>query len=147
MQKGLVLFIHGLQGSPAETWQKFPDLVRQDAELGLKYDVDHFTYSTGIVGRSPALGTVAQSLKTKIEHDHASYGNIAIVAHSQGGLIARQYIADQINAGHRLPVRRLLTFGTPNQGSILASVMQHLPGTSRQVHALAFDADFLMGLA
>jgi ubiquinone/menaquinone biosynthesis C-methylase UbiE len=147
MHKSLVLFIHGLKGAAAGTWEKFPDLVRQDAELGRKYDVAHFDYSTGIVGRCPALAIIAQSLKTEVEHRYADYGDIAIIAHSQGGLVARQYIADRINAGQRIPVRRLLTFGTPNQGSILANVMQHLPGTSRQVEALAFDSDFLLALA
>ena len=47
--KGLVLFIHGLGGSAGRTWGDFPELLRQDAELGQAFDVATFEYETGMV--------------------------------------------------------------------------------------------------
>lgn len=147
MQKCLVLFVHGIGGSAADTWQRFPAMVQQDAELAGKYEVGLFEYTTGLFGPSPAFAVVAESLKTEIETRYAAFGDVAIIAHSQGGLIARQYIADRINAGDRLPVRRLLTFATPHLGSLLATLGKWVPGASKQAKALAQDSDFIMGLA
>jgi triacylglycerol esterase/lipase EstA (alpha/beta hydrolase family) len=122
-------------------------MVREDAELKAKYEVGLFEYTTGVFGSGPAFAVVAESVKTEIESRYAAFGDIAIIAHSQGGLIARQYIADRINAGERLPVRRLLTFATPHLGSLLATLGKWLPGTSKQTKAVAQDSDFIIGLA
>jgi pimeloyl-ACP methyl ester carboxylesterase len=147
VQKRLVLFVHGIGGSAADTWQEFPALLQQDAELSAKYEVGLFEYTTGVFRPGPAFTVVAESLKTEIESRYAAFGDITIIAYSQGGLIARQYIADRINAGERLPVRRLLTFATPHLGSLLATLGKWVPGTSEKIKALAQDSDFIMGLA
>jgi hypothetical protein len=147
MSKRLALFIHGLRGATEPTWQLFPGMIKADADLAGKYDVAGFDYSTGLFGSYPALSTVAQSLKTEIETRYATYSEIAIIAHSQGGLIARQYIANAINSGERLTVRRLLTFATPHLGSIVASLGKWVPGVSQQAKALALDSDFILSLS
>ena len=147
MSKRLVLFIHGIRGTSKTTWQLFPGMIKEDCDLAAKYDVETFDYSTGLFGSYPSLPIVARSLKTEIETRYGSYSDIAVIAHSQGGLIARQYIADAINSGQRLPVRRLLTFATPHLGSILASFGKWVPGVSQQAKALALDSDFIILLA
>lgn len=94
--KCLLLFIHGLGGKGDEsTWAKFPDLVRADPELAARYDVAHFDYRTAkfdllFATRAPKAINVARLLKTEIDTRHADYTQIAIIAHSLGGLIARR---------------------------------------------------------
>jgi triacylglycerol esterase/lipase EstA (alpha/beta hydrolase family) len=87
--KGLVLFVHGLGGSPQKTWGAFAKLIGDDPDLSARYDVEGFGYNTSIFGPTPSLQTCADALKTEIDTRYASYESIAIIAHSQGGLIAR----------------------------------------------------------
>ena len=87
-------------------------------------------------GSAPSLQSCADALKTEIETRYKGYSSIAIVAHSQGGLIARWHIAERINSGRPLLVDRLLTFASPHHGAGGASVLRWIPGASRQTKAL-----------
>jgi Palmitoyl protein thioesterase len=146
--KKLVLFIHGLGGTADGTWQKFPELIRGDAELAKRYDVRTFKYRSGFLGPKPSLAKCAVSLKTEIESRYLSsdYSDIALIAHSQGGLVARRYIADWLISGQPLRVSRLLTFATPHQGSGYASLLKQMPFTSQQVEELDPNSGFLQAL-
>jgi hypothetical protein len=144
--KRLVLFIHGLGGSAEGTWQKFPQLTREDSELSALYDVRTFEYSTGILGSKPSLATCASILKTEIENRYPDYNDIALIVHSQGGLLARYYIAERLNSGQPLRVSRLLTFATPHHGSGLATVLKKAPFTSQQSEDLDPNSLFLQAL-
>jgi pimeloyl-ACP methyl ester carboxylesterase len=75
------------------------------------------------------------------------YSDIALIAHSQGGLVARQYIAERLNSGQPLRVSRLLTFGTPHQGSGLATWLSRIPLASQQTEDLDPNSEFLQALA
>jgi triacylglycerol esterase/lipase EstA (alpha/beta hydrolase family) len=94
----LILFIHGLGGTADGTWKKFPQLLREDASLADHYDVATFEYPTGAFGSKPSLPICAASLKTEIENRYPAYSDIALIAHSQGGLVARSYIAERLNS-------------------------------------------------
>ena len=144
--KSLVLFIHGLGGSAKDTWLEFPKLVEQDAELAALYDARMFDYRAAMFGAAPSLQTCAEALGTEIENRYSGYSSIALVAHSQGGLIARWYIADQINSGRALRIDRLLTFATPHQGAGGASMLSWIPGVSRQTKALGPNSEFMQAL-
>jgi pimeloyl-ACP methyl ester carboxylesterase len=144
--KSLILFVHGLGGSADGTWIKFPQLIEQDPELAARYDVRTFGYSTAMFGATPPFQTCADALKTEIETRYSAYSSIAIVAHSQGGLIARWHIADQINSQRPLRIDRLLTFATPHQGAGGASVLRWIPGASRQTKALDPNSEFRQAL-
>jgi triacylglycerol esterase/lipase EstA (alpha/beta hydrolase family) len=113
----LVLFIHGLGGDADSTWERFPELIRADGELSKLYDVATAGYDTGIFRSQPSLAACAGILKTEIDNRYPEYADIALIGHSQGGLIARAYIAEQLNSGQKLRVSRLLTFATPHHGS------------------------------
>jgi hypothetical protein len=143
--KKLVLFIHGLGGAADSTWKEFPELVRSDPDLA-GYDVESLEYSTGVVGRKPSLAECATILKTEIENRYPSHSEIAIIAHSQGGLIARYYIAERLNSGQPLRVDRLLTFATPHQGSGWANLMKRVPFASQQSADLDPNSQFLLAL-
>ena len=137
-KKKLVLLIHGLGGSAEGTWRAFPKLIESDAELSARYDVCSFHYRTSIAGPTPSLQTCANALKTEIESRYEGYPSIAIIAHSQGGLIARWHIAERINSGRPLRIDRLLTFATPHHGAG--------GGISRQTKALDPDSEFMQAL-
>ena len=146
MAKSLALFIHGLGGSAKATWLDFPKLIEEDAELSARYDASTFEYSTAMFGAAPSLQTCAEALGTEIETRYSGYSSIALVAHSQGGLIARWHIAHQINSGRVLRIDRLLTFATPHQGAVGASVLSWIPGVSRQTKALGPNSEFMQAL-
>lgn len=145
--KKLVLFIHGLGGDADATWGKFPELMRTDTKLMELYDVKTLEYSTGAFGSKPSLVNCAAILKTEIDNRYLAYSDIALIAHSQGGLVARYYIADRLNGGQPLRVNRLLTFATPHQGSGLASLLKQVPFASKQVDDLDPNSEFLQTLA
>ena len=144
--KKLVLFIHGIGGDADSTWGKFPELIREDGELSKLYDVGKTAYDTGFVGSQPSLAACATSLKTEIDNRYKDYSDIALIAHSQGGLIARAYIAERLNSGQKLGVSRLLTFATPHHGSGHATILQRVFGSSQQVKDLDPNSDFLRAL-
>jgi hypothetical protein len=142
----LVLFIHGLGGDAEGTWQKFPGLMRADSEISKLYDVKTCNYSTGFFGSKPSLATCAGILKTEIDSRYSDYSDIALITHSQGGLLARSYIAERLNSGQRLQVSRLLTFATPHYGSGFATALRRLPFTSQQTTDLDPNSQFLQSL-
>jgi hypothetical protein len=147
--KKLVLFIHGLGGTADGTWLKFPELLRQDAELSEHYDVAAIDYRSGAFRSKPGLPTCAAVLKTEIENRFpaSAYSDISLIAHSQGGLVARSYIAERINSSQPLRVSRLLTFATPHQGSGFATLLKWTPFASQQTKDLDPNSEFMRDLA
>ncbi len=176
--KCLLLFVHGLGGRGDDgTWGSFPALVQADPTLAARYDVGHFTYRTGkfalpLSKPIPKAREVARILKTEIETKHAQYTEIGIIAHSLGGLIARRYIADILEAAGPnrdavdLKVKQLITFATPHIGAELANLakfvvkgaaavagaLMPVPGAdklialSEQARDLAMDSGFQLAL-
>ncbi|MCI0600171.1 MAG: hypothetical protein L0Y60_11755, partial [Beijerinckiaceae bacterium] len=145
--KKLVLFIHGLGGDADGTWQEFPDLMRADTELAELYDVETVEYDTGIFGSQPSLAACAGILKTEIGNRYPQYSDIALIAHSQGGLIARWYIAERLNSSQPPRVSRLLTFATPHHGSGHATLLKRVLFSSQQVKDLDPNSEFLRALS
>jgi Palmitoyl protein thioesterase len=145
--KKLVLFIHGLGGSAKGTWKSFPALIGSDPALADQYDVAAFEYSTGGLGSKPSLAKIAAILKTELDNRYPTYPDIALIAHSQGGLVARYYIAERLNSEQPLRVSRLLTFATPHQGSGFATWLRRVPFASQQGEDLDPNSEFLQTLA
>lgn len=150
MKKSLLLFIHGLDGSSTQSWGKFPDLIRADDELRARFDVALDDYPTRKFGRLfervGGLDLAAEGLKSRIENIHGSYDDIAIIAHSQGGLIALRYILDRLLATEPLPITRIVTFATPYHGATSVGVGSFLGGISEQAEDLAPESNFLFRL-
>jgi len=152
----LVLFIHGIGGAPDKsTWASFPQLLADDPDLSENYDIALFGYDTSVMNiiRTPSVSGVAEFLHAKINTDYSDYTEIVIIAHSQGGLIARRYIADRLkNDDPTLKVRRVLYFATPHSGALAASIITStidiakavtgwpIPGASRQARDLAIGS-------
>ncbi len=119
----LVLFIHGILGSEATSFGRFPDLLRNDPDISAQYDVAAFNYRTALTAPGGAhLSEVARELKTVIDHRLSDYSEIVILAHSMGGLVTRRYIADVLMAHQPLRVSRVIYFATPHMGALAAKL-------------------------
>ena len=73
MSNHLVLFVHGLGGDAKETWEKFPELIRGDAELQ-RFDVGFFSYPTSLFRlpfsrKAPRIQSLAKGLRTQIDYE------------------------------------------------------------------------------
>lgn len=168
----VVLFIHGLGGSH-NTWRDFSthlkDAWNEKDSFTLEYD-EYYAKSTTFFFRrfinpikiikGSDLYVLSKHLNTVIEQNCDSYENVIIIAHSMGGLIARQYIIDKIKRDKELgKLKGLITYATPHHGSILANyflfiVKNPLPRflnplillASKQIYSLAKSSPFLENL-
>jgi pimeloyl-ACP methyl ester carboxylesterase len=154
MKERLIMFVHGLGGAGETTWRAdlgsgFPELIRRDVALSDEADVDFFEYPTSLfrlpfVGRAPRVLDLAEGLRTQIELKYPNHRSIALVCHSLGGLVARQYLVEEgQRAGSALRVDKLLLFAVPNHGSALAGVARHLSWQHNQLNQLCRDSEFL----
>ncbi|TWP50044.1 alpha/beta hydrolase [Lentzea tibetensis] len=119
------IFIHGLFSSPA-TWSAVDSLLEQDPDLrGLA--VLHFSYQSPVmrlnpVRRIPNFNDIADSLAVFFEVETTQYDSIALISHSQGGLVAQRFLARMLadSRGYELAkIRRIVMFACPNSGSEL----------------------------
>ncbi|MGC2238934.1 MAG: hypothetical protein WA584_22455 [Pyrinomonadaceae bacterium] len=136
-----VVLVHGLWSSwkQFETWQNilttshsydwkaFP--VGEKPEKGLLNTGGAFMSSTV----SNTVSENAAQLKTYIRYaqEDRNAWHIDVVAHSTGGLIARNYISQLMPSDSpdgRPQIEHLVMLGTPNQGSPCADVMYLVSG-------------------
>src|SRR5690606_28019436 len=128
-----VLFIHGLYGSPRDFRYLIDHLDRTRFEPWLYY------YASG----EDLSGTV-EHLSQEIDALCAHYGvrSLMIVAHSMGGLIARDFVLRR--ADSRIAVPLLITLSTPWSGHRAAAIGSRFwPGAVRSWHDLATHSAYL----
>ena len=115
-----VLFIHGTEGTP-QNWIYL--YMRLDQEL---YQPLFFYYPSGM-----RLSLAAAILNEELNELGREYGlkNIAVVAHSVGGLIARSFI-NRYASDNENYVRLFITFATPWGGFEMADASQRHPHKS-----------------
>ena len=140
----LVIFIHGLCGDAKTTWTNptthfvFPgELARDFAKENQPAYVVAFDYVSRLQG-GPSILSIADHLEFEIGEllKKHPYRRLRIVAHSMGGLVAREYILRrQLLAHPQLKVTNVVLLATPNNGSELAE-LGRLISESRQVEEL-----------
>ncbi|MER8373701.1 hypothetical protein [Mesorhizobium sp. M1406] len=147
--RDLILFVHGLFGSPKTTWGPLFELVKRDQNLD-NWDIDAFefpsTYFPSFLRRTANITELAAGLRTTIQTSHADRSRIKIVAHSLGGIVVRKYIVDQVKAGNELPAIEALLLASPSGGSDMAGIGQLLSPHNRHLKQLSPDADALASL-
>src|ERR1035437_4216164 len=99
LTNALVIFIHGFTGGPWKTWDSFPRLLQlQNNRTANSYDVYLFEYESKWLFQPSIIHAVSE-LRAFIESVAPTYDTIAVVAHSQGGIIAKLCVIDEFLAG------------------------------------------------
>ncbi|MBQ0901301.1 hypothetical protein [Micromonospora sp. U21] len=126
-----VVFVHGFLSS-TEVWSQFCDLVWHDEELA-DVELRTFGYATALFSANPlrqvpALDDVADSLRTFLAHDLTHCSRLALVSHSQGGLVVQRALARML-AEERDELSRIglvLMYACPHAGSDLGLTPRRL---------------------
>ena len=122
-----VILLHGIFGG-ADSWQSgdydFRTRLSEAAEWGVNVlePISLVPNDLGWLGTAGSVNAQTDRLADYLSDlDAEGMRSVHIVAHSMGGLVARQYIRN--NAGK---VKTLVMLGTPNHGSELATEFKHL---------------------
>jgi hypothetical protein len=109
-----VLLLHGFLQT-RNVWEVMEDRLRYDGFGVFSFDLGGLFWRFN----SRSLGLLAERIGVKIERVCERYGldRFHVVAHSQGGLLAREYV--QQHGGDRR-LKSLITLGTPHHGTPLA---------------------------
>jgi len=119
-----LVLVHGFWSSPA-TWDRLADRIEREPSLG-EIRVHRFGYSSPKLrfpwqpSRIPDYNDIAQTLPAFFDAHVADTGSVAIVTHSQGGLILQRFLAWMLSEGrgHDLArIRLIVMLSCPNEGS------------------------------
>ncbi|MEH6374509.1 hypothetical protein V7793_09250 [Streptomyces sp. KLMMK] len=123
MKDVAAVFVHGLF-STSDTWKCIDNLIGSDPELSaltlLKFDYASPKYIFNPLRRVPDFDVLADSLQTFLEVEAKNYSKLAIISHSQGGLIVQRFLARMVSnaRGEDLArIKRVIMFACPNSGS------------------------------
>ncbi len=149
-KKVTVIFVHGLSGSASNTWGKMGSCLREDEDLK-QFKIDYYTYPTRLLRLPftpplPGLRDLSDGLRTFLEENCSDQSPIYMVAHSLGGLIARDMVVSAIRSGAQLNVKKLALIAVPNSGASLANVGSKISFRHRQLKALCKDSQALSDL-
>ena len=128
-----VVFIHGLVGSTT-TWNRFVYFLTRHWVSNDSFGLEYYQYSVeltlplfldailkAVVG-GPSIDDLAKGLKTVIDEECKEYENVILIAHSMGGLIARQYLVDVMKLDKKVgKTKALITYASPHRGSAFAT--------------------------
>jgi len=135
--------IHGFWSSSA-TWERLDAIWHEDDHLrGLR--IHPFEYPSPKRPRLPLSTTrvpdyddVAQTMATEYTVRLADASDIAIVTHSQGGLILQRFLWWMLHQGRGRElarIRTIVTLACPNGGSEYLRSLRHALGLSRHPQA------------
>ncbi|HTE41025.1 MAG TPA: alpha/beta fold hydrolase [Steroidobacteraceae bacterium] len=145
--KDLILFVHGLSGSTAGTWQSMLKVLSSAPNLS-DYSFDCYAYPTQLLRwafgpRMPGIQEISQGLRTFIATQHADKSRIFLVGHSLGGLVARQLVLDEIKDATTSRISGIVLYATPNNGAALANIGKLGSWGHRHLHQISKESDLL----
>lgn len=119
-QQKALIFIHGFCGSPHQTFGMFPAFLAGNPAL-YDWDIYCFGYATGLApdvsgiwSSDPDITALAVSFSTAVSVGaFARYAELAVVAHSMGGLVCQRALLD---GGFDQRVTGVFLFGVPSAG-------------------------------
>jgi len=146
-QKQALVFVHGFSGDAHKTFGMLPAFLAGDRDLQT-WDLYCFGYPTslapdisGVWAADPDLTTLTGLLLEYCKNKLVEYRQIALIAHSMGGLIAQQAILNPTLEGR---VSHLALFGTPSNGLTKAGGLARF--LKRQVRDMAAGGPFITQL-
>jgi hypothetical protein len=113
-----VLFVHGIAGSPQQFAALMAGLDRE------RFQAWFYFYPSGFPLSHLARHLATLLKRLQVQHDA---GELAIVAHSMGGLVARGAILGYFEETHRDDVRLFVTLSTPWGGEPRAEGSDRAP--------------------
>ena len=121
LNNSLVVFVHGIFGDVWATWQGLPAIIQNMADHDAwvrSYDFYSFQYDSSSFHQPPLKPYAVDLLRQKLNKIQGKYETIALIAHSQGGLLSKTFILEELLAGNgrTLKVDLLITLGTPHAG-------------------------------
>lgn len=142
-----ILFVHGFGGESHQTFGMLPAFLAGDTSL-TNWDIYCFGYSTnlspditGVWAADPSISTLAQYLVGIVKDGrYSQYQELAIIAHSMGGLIVQQAL---LVGEFSERVRHVMLFGTPSLGLRKAGLGKLF---KRQVRDMAAGSAFITSL-
>ena len=146
--RAAIVFIHGFGGDTIETWQKFPELLRDEPRLK-GWDIYLLGYATALRidlvslwSGDPDLTDVALRIRTDAKISVlARYDSLCLIAHSMGGLATQRALLDDRELRER--ISHVFLFGTPSGGLVKASLVRFL---KPQLRDMAHDSKFIRTL-
>ncbi|MET7528434.1 esterase/lipase family protein [Streptomyces goshikiensis] len=118
-----VVFVHGFLSS-SETWNPITSLIAGDPALGrvdpLLFDYESRLWQPDPRRRIPTLRVVADMLKELLDSQTSGHRRLALVGHSQGGLVIQYCLARMLGEGRGKDlarIRRVVLFACPNSGT------------------------------
>lgn len=90
----LLIFVHGIFGSPHETWQTTPLWLSE--RLGSNLNILNFSYPAGLWQKT-SIGAASNDLRTCLETAYTDYNFFIFVTHSSGGLVVKHMLNESFN--------------------------------------------------
>jgi hypothetical protein len=148
-RRSVLIFVHGVLGSPVTTWLYspvfgsdvfWPCLMLDDPVFKNKTNIYLASYTTAL-GASPTLEDAADRLYEDIRDVMARHEHVGFVVHSLGGLEVTTMLLKRTNDPDVRKIRFVHFYGTPASGSSWARFTEHF-ASSPAIRAIA-DARML----
>jgi pimeloyl-ACP methyl ester carboxylesterase len=140
-----LVFVHGWSGD-ANSFGEMPNHLRAMCECQSHI----FQYPSGAWKHSPSIVLVADSLRNWV-NTFATGKDLAIICHSMGGLVVRQFILSEAHNSETrsdLNVRNIVFLASPHSGSAFAEIAKGIPTfRTAQIQELAPSSPVLYQIA
>lgn len=128
--KAVIVFVHGWTGKAVQTWTNertgayWPDLLRTDPAFS-DANIYVLEYPAATPDGGLTINEISQLLDGRLVDDKIlSYERVIFLAHSLGGLTVRQMLLNHKDLANKVSL--LFFFGTPTEGSDLATIGKYL---------------------